>query len=468
LAYGYFNTAAKWTTAKPTGTEIGPGTTVHLCGTITAAAGVTALTFQGGGAAGAPVTLLFESGAILTAPYWGAGGAIALGANSHVVVNGGSNGLIEATANGTNLPNQIDDTEGIVGNQTPNTATDVTVENVTLQNLYVHTCTLPVANCTDEHGQDAVGIDVWQSSDVVIQNNTVSNAKWGIRYSFEGGSYSNVAISGNTLSYVDHGVFATAGGGSGTFNSLSIEGNHVFHMEVWDDVGDQNHHDCFHVNSAAGATFDGVSLFDNTCITDPGANGNTCIFSFPDADSEGPLTIFNNVCDSSLSSTNFFADGDINLDNVGGTVVNNTLVHPMASVNGGTQPCGVGLRTADNTVQNNVFVYAALPEDLYVAQTGAPASIDHNDFSGTPLSWEMPTATYYSTLSSWTTATGYDAHSTTGNANLNASYVPQAGSAALDAGVNLTSLGIAALDVDAAGNPRPDGGAWTMGAFNGG
>jgi len=31
---------------------------------------------------------------------------------------------------------------------------------------------------------------------------------------------------------------------------------------------------------------------------------------------------------------------------------------------------------------------------------------------------------------------------------------------------NLTSLGIAALDVDAARRPRPSTGAWTMGALN--
>src|SRR5262249_52982902 len=39
LAYGYFNTAGNWTTSAPTGTKIGPGTVVHLCGTITGAAG---------------------------------------------------------------------------------------------------------------------------------------------------------------------------------------------------------------------------------------------------------------------------------------------------------------------------------------------------------------------------------------------------------------------------------------------
>jgi hypothetical protein len=464
-AVSWFNDAANWGSGAGL---INAGATVHLCGTFTGSAGSTELTFQGGGAAGAPVTLLFEPGAVLTAPYWAAAGAIALGSNSHVVVNGGTNGLIEATANGTGLANSVGATEGVAGNQSGNTATDITVENLSIQNLYVHTCTLPIANCTDESGQDSYGIAVYFSSDVLIQNNTVTNTKWAIAYAFEGADFSNVTISNNTLAYVDHGVFVT-GGSSGTFDTLAIEGNHVTHMEVWDDADDDNHHDCYHVNSAAGASFNGVTLSNNTCITDPGANGNTCIFSFPDPSSEGPLTIFNNVCDSSLSTTNFFADGDINITNVSGNfILNNTFVHPNVSVNGGTQPCGVGLRATGDTVLNNVFVYAALPEDFYVMESSPASSIDFNDFFGLPNNggFEMPTGTYYATLPSWTSSTTYDANSILGNPTLSAAYVPQAGSAVVDAGVNLTSLGIAALLLDAAGNPRLDGGAWTMGAFN--
>ena len=51
-AASYFNSSANWVTGTPTGTQIGPGTTVYLCGTIT-----TNLTFQKNGAAGNPVVL---------------------------------------------------------------------------------------------------------------------------------------------------------------------------------------------------------------------------------------------------------------------------------------------------------------------------------------------------------------------------------------------------------------------------
>ena len=50
-------------------------------------------------------------------------------------------------------------------------------------------------------------------------------------------------------------------------------------------------------------------------------------------------------------------------------------------------------------------------------------------------------------------------------ANLSGAYKLQAGSPAIGAGVNLTSLGITGLDTDAAGVARPATGAWDIGAY---
>jgi hypothetical protein len=77
-AYTFFNSSANWTTGTPSSAQIGPGTTVHLCGTFTGTAGSTMLTVQGSGASGSPVTILFDNATNgnLTAPYWGANGAI--------------------------------------------------------------------------------------------------------------------------------------------------------------------------------------------------------------------------------------------------------------------------------------------------------------------------------------------------------------------------------------------------------
>jgi len=98
-AVTFFNTSGNWGSGS---SQIGPGTTVHLCGTFTFSAGATALTFNGSGTSGNPITLLWESGAVLQAPYFSAAtfGINGNGA-SYVVINGGTNGVIQNTANGT-------------------------------------------------------------------------------------------------------------------------------------------------------------------------------------------------------------------------------------------------------------------------------------------------------------------------------------------------------------------------------
>src|SRR5713226_5760061 len=85
LPVAWFNNAANWGSGS---TQIGPGTTVHLCGTFTVAPGSTMLTFQGSGTSGNPITLLFESGANLTAPYWSPNGAINTNGNTWLTING--------------------------------------------------------------------------------------------------------------------------------------------------------------------------------------------------------------------------------------------------------------------------------------------------------------------------------------------------------------------------------------------
>src|ERR1700681_2148753 len=61
----WFNSSSNWGSGA---SQIGAGTTVHLCGTIT-----TALTFQGSGTSSSPVTLFFESGAMVSLASCGTG-----------------------------------------------------------------------------------------------------------------------------------------------------------------------------------------------------------------------------------------------------------------------------------------------------------------------------------------------------------------------------------------------------------
>ncbi|HUB07120.1 MAG TPA: hypothetical protein VMB50_08965, partial [Myxococcales bacterium] len=87
----------------------GPGDVNYLCGTITIPANTEGLIVNGSGAAGNPITIYFDSGAVLQSPYWpgaGSGAAIDTAGNDYVTVdgNGGANGytegVIQATLNG--------------------------------------------------------------------------------------------------------------------------------------------------------------------------------------------------------------------------------------------------------------------------------------------------------------------------------------------------------------------------------
>ena len=75
--------------------KVSPGDTVHLVGTFTSQ-----LAVQTGGSAGNVITIYFEQNAKFSAATW-PNGAIRVAGKNYITIDGGSNGLIECTANGT-------------------------------------------------------------------------------------------------------------------------------------------------------------------------------------------------------------------------------------------------------------------------------------------------------------------------------------------------------------------------------
>ena len=93
-AYTFFNYSGNWGRGS---LGIGPGTTVHLCGTITSQ-----LAAQGSGALASPITILFEANAKISVPVCSSAyGCLNLGSNSYITVDGGANGIVESSSNGT-------------------------------------------------------------------------------------------------------------------------------------------------------------------------------------------------------------------------------------------------------------------------------------------------------------------------------------------------------------------------------
>lgn len=474
-AYTFFNTSSNWGSGA---SQIGPGTTVYICGTLTAPAGANAfLIFQASGSSGSPITLAFETGAVITATYW-SGPAIDLGGKSYVTVNGGTNGTIQATANGSALANQKDN--GIcVNNGNPgNNSTNVTVENLTCANLYVD------SSVSDNGGEDTYGFDLWNISNLVLRSNTIHDVKWAIRNSYMvGDTYTNVlTMTGNKIYNIDHCYFMTDSSSSGTATASGfyIYANTCGSMTNWDNTANNNHHDVFHLNAnSASSRFSGFYIYNNTFSGDVGLNANAGLFSNEGGGSTSNVSgvyFFNNLF-VNTSTDHCFADGFVSWNEAGAlTMVNNTFVSDDTSGctnNGNTTPGdngnayeggSVGLTQENNVIEGMKDTY------VYTAGTGtAISAMNYNDYyAGGGWTWLTTNA---STFTTWKSDCSCDANSITSSPNLSATYVPNSGSPLIQAGANLYSAcngqpnpGLGALCSDRNGVVRPTTGGWDIGA----
>lgn len=485
LPYTFFNASANWPS------PIGPGTTVHICGTITAPAGASGfLTFHASGANGNPITLKFENGAVLTAPYWGVLGAINIGSNSNVVVDGNSlAGAIQATANGTGLANQ--DSNGIGVNL--GSVANVTVQNLNIINLYVHTCVgATQANnaspCKDENGGNTAGIQITSPgvgiTNVTFAGNVVHDVRWGILPAFPSGATSSgYRITNNLIYNIDHGIFMADGNANAINNGAIISGNEVHDMANWDDANDSFHHDGLHISTAhLGSQINGALIYNNYFHGDPGQHANTFIYMAGDTDGASlAITgayVFNNVL-ADTSTVNGVANGyllDLGQDNF---IFNNTIIGSQQSNSGGVPlQVGDGGAGGGDQIYNNVLSTGSI--GLYFHETGVAQAIDYNNYYNLTPGRTDDAGTTFDTLSLWhacnTAARGcpavHDANSTVANPLLNPTSNPpyqltNSSSAAWQKGVNLSAYCtiVPAACFDKLGNARPATGPWDIGAF---
>jgi hypothetical protein len=447
-AMTFFTTSSNWGSKSG---QIGPGTTVHLCGTFSAPGGASEyLVFQGSGTSGNLITLLFESSALLTSTYW-SGAVIDINGNSYLTIDGGGNGTIQATANGTNLATQQDNGACVISHG--GNASNVTVQNLTCSNIYID------ASVSDNGGEDTYGIDIWNTSNLVIQNNTLHDMKWAIRNSYGTGStYSNLTVTGNNIYNMDHGWFATdsSSSGSAVMTDFYIYGNTLGSMTSWDNTADNNHHDGFHLNTNSASTrFTNFYLYNNYYYGDPGANANAGFFSYPgSAAAESGIYVFNNLF-VNVSTGHCWANGPVGLAVVGtSTVVNNTFVSATTSCKDNGliyEDGGTGVTFQNNILQNT-------PNAAMYVTSGTKISASNYNDDYLSASW------FYG---------GFDLNSTMGNPMLTNSYhLTNSSSAAWQKGNSLYSTctgqpnpGLGALCFDKAGVARQNTGPWDMGAY---
>lgn len=292
-AISFFNSSANWGSNLG---QIGPGTTVHLCGTIT-----TALTVQANGTSASPITILFESGARISMPATPQTGAIALTGRQYIIVDGGTNGIIESTNNGTSKATRTNS----VGVEV--TGSNLIVRGIRFQNLYAYTC------C----GSDSGGVGVYGAGTMTnlrIYNNVFTAMFAGVELQL-GPASGNNEVDHNSLpnSDVAWGI-AVVEGYSNSFSSSS----YIHDNDITPGSGatpgsgnswctgstNYNHLDPIHTwsqGSAGGMLKDYIYnnyIHGTFCVVGGTANSTAAIFWEAGVDggnAPNTATVFNNV-----------------------------------------------------------------------------------------------------------------------------------------------------------------------------
>lgn len=473
-AASYFNTSGNWS-STPTGIQIGPDTTVYLCGTFTGTAGQTALTTQGNGTSGHPVIILASAGVQFTAPRWGNGshGAIDV-ANDYIVVDGGTNGQIFNTADGTSRTYQVAST-GIHW-----TGNNIIIRNWNIHDIYDNGGNVNTA--TDVGGASSADVaGTTGPSNVTVCNNTLLNARVGIGTGDTAGSAAgttqpcsnNIVASGIQLfgNFLDDHNWMIQATGSGITNIFkNTFGSPTTGYLNWQWPTSTYHTDGIILFSDPGSTTLLGNIYNNIFRGSLGGGSPTgyvfCTYGVTGSGSS--CNVFNNTFENGPL---FFHSPDGN--SLGPMfVANNTFLNNVQYY-GGTPAINF-------TYYNNIWSVSST--NWYMLNQGGSISwtqftLNNNDYFGGRSfgPWNGPGGTYTS-LSAWHSAciagggTGCDAASVVGDPKLNSTvpYTIGSTSAARGIGTNLTSLctgNLAPLCSDAAGNARPSSGAWDAGAY---
>jgi hypothetical protein len=223
-------------------TQIGPGTTVYLCGALTTTAGGVILNIQNSGTSGNPIIILFDLNATAEAPYFAGDGnlnesscgdatcgGIEANGQNYIIIDGGTNGMMENTANGSaSVTCQSGSACAYQANSVGvyMSGTGETVRNLTIQHIYDQ-CGAQGSSCADTGGQftEDVGISGYSAK---ACNNTLKDARSGIAF---GGKESQgptitLTCAANTFqagmnlfaNTLDDHVWQMSGAGAGNVN----------------------------------------------------------------------------------------------------------------------------------------------------------------------------------------------------------------------------------------------------------
>jgi hypothetical protein len=458
----WFGTTANW--GSNTG-QIGPGTTVHLCGTIS-----TPLTFQGSGTSGKPITIFFESGAAIDPSTCSTGtgnSCLSVAGKSNIIVDGGSAcGWInhaQVSCNGT-IENSTAQPSGSNFAIDASNCTNCEFRNLNIGPLYTKSSggTDPSGDIRGIQAVSSAGTGTW-----LVHNNILHDTSSAIVYVPSGGSdpgpqaYNNVTFNINSSMDISNNS-------NGTLIGALVHDNHFGATANWDNTGCPDHHNALHEFAQGTGSNSGTSFHNNLIDGNWGdcATGGL-FFEGP----SGTVQVFNNYWNPTYIQMN---NGIVGLDGSGftGSVLfaNNTVIGTSQSGDV-CMSVGSGSGATALTMENNIL---STCNTLINTATGTTYSkIDHNTYGGNSSStpWANGSAGHFYSFAQWQTLTSGESNSTfnssTSYVKVNTDGTLQSGSPAIGAAVNLTSFGMAPLDSDLVENPRPSTtGTWDVGARN--
>ena len=447
-AVSFFNAVGNWGVGTD---KIGPGTTVHLCGTFNAPAGSNYLTFQASGTVGNPITLKWEDGAIIQAPYFsqgnqGSGGGVRANGKSYLVIDGGTNGILRNTANGSGLTYQKSST-GIEIYKCNN----IEIKNLAISNIYVR----KIGDTVMDHGT----LNFINSSGnyIEIHHNVMHDAGWGINWAYSNGDH-DIRVHHNEIYNIDHG-FSPYGDQGGSADNVYFYNNHVHDYSNWDWTG--YHHDGIHAYGVNGSKLKTIYIYNNTFDGNTGTTITAHIFleaandGTPWTDSTGKAIIYNNVLVSNSSALETMIVGS----GSGHEIYNNVIIN---TANSSDTSCARWIGTSNVTFKNN---YLAGCDSLIYADSSTYTS-DYNVFANCSSSscfniGGSRTGSFSTYRSAHPTQDAHSVNSLSSNGGVSSAGIPQAGSVVINNGVSLAE----SFTVDILGSSRPQGSAWDIGAY---
>jgi hypothetical protein len=398
------------------------------------------------------VTILFESGANLTSPAWsGATGAINISGHSYIVVDGGSNGIIQNTNNGTNLGLHQATSVGVFagGPSGSGCSPGCRVTNLTVANMYVHAS---VSDCSiDQTGTNAV--QFLNTAGIRIDHNVFHDMGWAVN-----GWGSNIEIDHNNVYNIDHG---TASGANANTVGASFHDNHFHNFTNWDTTGNCYHHDGIHIWNSDPNVNSNVMIYNNRFDGDSGVNITGYVYT---ENKISNIKVFNNVFVLAGGRTMGGMLWMGNYYDVAPLILNNTFIGQ------GSSAC-IRLESNTSVVWQNNVVSGCNTFLSYVGSTTLSVG-DYNTYlaqnsGGGNYAWNLGSMQTNS-LGTWQSSVSQDSHSRYSSTPVNGDGTLPTSSPAIGAGANLTSLGIAPLNSDMNGKVRPSSGAWDAGAFSSG